>query len=1010
MTKALRFLISPFFFLGLIIGNITYAQNKQLRPYTLEDGLPQSQVYAISQDAKGYLWLGTQGGGLVCFDGEDFKVYNETTGLESNYINAIKASKDTLFLGTNKGVSLMVRNKIFNISGPKVNDITRFGNATYVLTDSGLYMLSNKHTLIKKTLNNEIDNSQINDLIYDGSRFWMATSSGLWVFKDMNEEVISAENLDANDYKSVTVFGSKVFAATFDDGTKVYNQSNMSEEVLVKEPLRINQISIKNSNQLWVCTDSNGISVIDTDSYEELFTINQENGLSTPHVRQTFTDRQGNIWIATSGGGLYKYFQNNFKHYNTDTGLNGNRVYAVHHNADGLWISNSEAGLMKINAFGIQDIDIPIDFSEVKIKTISSSINGNLWFGSDGRGLLFKGKIKEKVILKDSLKTIKKPRFTQREITKVLNSESDFPFDWIRQVHAENDTIWAATYASGIVKFSYQPEKDSLVIYNTYASSEGIEDLQIRHIQKDKKNRLWYVTQKGHLGYLKGNTITDLGIVLGQNSPINSIVFNNNSMFLGTAGNGVWRSNDTEFRSFKKLQGKKDLTSENVYQLIFDSQGYLWVGSERGVDKLELNMNSEIEDIFHFSRNDGFLGVETCLNAVDIDKNRHLWFGTIYGLTEYIPSENNQNTKTPVLFLEDVKVAYKSVDSINLLKSTNSEYVLQLQPNQRQVSFSFKTIDLDHPDGIEYRYKLNNDGWSPWTVNNTQDFSELNFGKHDFTVQSRNYRWIESNPLQFSFFIEKPLYRKSWFQWTLIGFALLVVATLGLQYVKRLKQKNEKETKQLQLENHLLSLEQKALRLQMNPHFIFNVLNGIKATASTKPEKMKETVNSFAALLRDTLNNSRKELISLKQEIKTLEHYIRVEQLMAEKPFTYDIDLDLEIDSEEILIPPMLIQPFVENAIRHGILKIEDEGKLTISFKTKEGQLEVIIQDNGIGIYQSQQQKQKADHQSMALKVTKERLESISGKNALTIQEIKQPNGYIKGTEISLMLPLETDY
>jgi LytS/YehU family sensor histidine kinase len=180
--------------------------------------------------------------------------------------------------------------------------------------------------------------------------------------------------------------------------------------------------------------------------------------------------------------------------------------------------------------------------------------------------------------------------------------------------------------------------------------------------------------------------------------------------------------------------------------------------------------------------------------------------------------------------------------------------------------------------------------------------------------------------------------------------------------------------------------------------------------APTKPEKMNDTVNSFATLLRETLMNSRKDKISLDQEIKTLKHYIEVERLMAEKPFDYDIILNIDLDDEEILIPPMLIQPFVENAIRHGILKGPRQGKLKVQFDTTKDKLKVTVQDNGVGIYNSQNQKPKTDHQSMALKVTGERLESISGKGALEIKELKKEDGTIEGTRVVFKIPLEMDY
>lgn len=986
------------------------SQNKQLRAYTLEDGLPQSQVYAMTVDAKGYLWLGTQGGGLARFDGSDFKVFNKTNGLASNYIQVIKASKDTLYVGTKKGLSIKIKQKFFNKEIPQVNEILKFGREVYVLTKNGIYKLSKDLSVDKILLHSDIDMSSISDLVYDGKYFWMATTKGLWKLSALDSEAEMIEQLDFIEYIDLAVIDSKLFAATFNDGILVIEDHNFEDAVLIRKPTRVNSISIQNSNQLWVATENDGVVVIDIESYQELFFVQNSNGLSTSHVRQVLSDQQGNIWIGTSGGGLFKYFQNSFKHYNTTTGLNGNRIYAVHHDNNGLWISNSEAGLMRIDHMGIHDVELPEAFSGVKIKTITSDKNGNIWAGSDGKGLLFRGEILQDSMIIDTLKKVEH-QFPVREIkTKVFNHDTGFPFDWIRDLHTENDTVWAATYSSGIVKFSYNPELDDLTIYKTYSNFDGIEDLLLKDMVKDDRGRLWYSTTHGHLGYLKDQNITHLGLVLDQDISINSLLVENGTIFLGTAGNGVWWSNETSHNVFKKLKGTKTLSSENVYQLIFDNQGYLWVGSEQGVDKVELSKDIEINDVFFFGRNDGFLGIETCLNAVEKDDEGHLWFGAINGLTEYQPSDVSLNTNKPNLFFEDVKVAYKSIDTINLSVWSNSDKVLPLKPNQNQVSFTFKTVDLDHPNGIEYRYKLNDSDWSPWSSNNTQDFSELNYGSFNFIVQSRNYRWLESEPKRFSFYKERPLHKKAWFQWLFIGTALVLLLFLIFQYINRLKKKNIKAQERLQLENHLLTLEQKALRLQMNPHFIFNVLNGIKAMAPTKPEKMNDTVNSFATLLRETLINSRKDKISLDQEIKTLKHYIEVERLMSEAPFDFDIILNSDLDAEEILIPPMLIQPFVENAIRHGILKGPRKGKLRVQFDTTESELQITVQDNGVGIYNSQNQKPKTDHQSMALKVTGERLESISGKKALQIRELKNEDGTIEGTIVVFKIPLETDY
>lgn len=994
----------------LYVSATLLGQNKQIRVYTLEDGLPQSQIHAMAQDYKGYLWLGTQGGGLAKFDGERFEVYNESNGLSSNYINSLLTSGDTVYIGTKVGLTIKTKYRFNNIELPHVIKVIRIRDQILLITKNGLYTLLENFQTEKISIPEILSNSRINDIIFHEGFYWIATNEALWRSDDLKDINGSMRLVEEGEFVALSAHNDKIFASTFDDGTYVFNSRLQNDYILIREPLRINTSTIINNEQLWILSDYDGASIIDLESNSELFYLNSSNGLPVSNVKHVLQDRESNVWLATSGGGLVKYFQNSFKHYSSQTGLKGDQIYAVHYSNEAIWIATSNKGVMRLDNYGIHDVVIPDEFSDVKIKVITSDQSNNLWIGSEGKGIMFKGTISiDSTPTKRSIKT-KTSLFDSIEVSKVWNSDNGFPFDRIRDVRIINDTIYVASFDQGIVQFTYDAPSDDFNLINTFNSSRGIEDLELNQLTVDNNNRLWYVSQQGHIGYILKDQVTHLGNVLQLNVPIHSILFYRNTLFLGTAGEGIWWSSDTDFNSFRKLQGTKNVSSENIYQLIVDDQGFLWAGTERGVDKLQINNDNEIIDAFFFGRNDGFLGTETCLNAVDKDDKGRLWFGTLYGLSEYEPYEIDQNLVKPIIYLEDLKVAYNSVDSVDLLDWTNSDKVWQLSPEQKQVSFTYKSIDLNHADGIAYRYKLNDDEWSPWTSNNTQEFSALNFGEHKFIVQSRNHRWVESDPISFSFFIESPLHKKPWFIGLIIGIVGFILIALVIQYIQRLKQKSARDKKQLELENHLLNLEQKALRLQMNPHFIFNVLNGIKAMAPTKPEKMNDTVNSFASLLRETLVNSRKETISLDQEIKTLKHYIEVEQLMSAEGFDYDINVNSELDIEEILIPPMLIQPFVENAIRHGILKGPRKGHLTIQFDAVEDSLKVSITDNGIGIYQSQQHKTKTDHQSMAIKVTKERLESIAGKGALTIEEIKQSDGGTIGTRIRFELPLETDF
>ena len=162
---------------------VTYslnAQNSQLRSYSIEDGLPQSQVFDIVQDNTGYLWLGTQGGGLSSFNGANFSIWNENHGLLSNYIHTLHTSNDSLYIGTDRGLSIKVKNNFTNFKSPVIHDFFVSKGQLYLGTKAGIYSYSKTKGLNKIKLRPEIDNNIINEILFDGKFYWIATGEGLW--------------------------------------------------------------------------------------------------------------------------------------------------------------------------------------------------------------------------------------------------------------------------------------------------------------------------------------------------------------------------------------------------------------------------------------------------------------------------------------------------------------------------------------------------------------------------------------------------------------------------------------------------------------------------------------------------------------------------------------------------------------------------------------------------------------------------------------------------------------
>jgi len=315
----------------------------------------------------------------------------------------------------------------------------------------------------------------------------------------------------------------------------------------------------------------------------------------------------------------------------------------VHNAKDGVWLSSSEAGLTKIDAKGIHPIPDDNPFFKVKIKTIASDAKGNIWAGSDDRGILFRETKKVDSLIYNVSETLQVAIDTISKMqtqNHIIDERKGFPTDWIRKIVPDEEYIWAATYASGIVKFNYDSDKDSLFIRKVFGKKEGLIDLRVNDFVKDADGKFWFGTRKGHLGYIADNKVVPVKTALAERTSIASILLKEEDIFLGTSDKGIWYANRGNLENFQQLKGAKALSSKNIYQLIFDAQGYLWAGTERGVDKIELNATNEIVDVYHFGRNDGFLGIETCLNAVDIDAKGNLWFGTINGLTQHVQSEN----------------------------------------------------------------------------------------------------------------------------------------------------------------------------------------------------------------------------------------------------------------------------------------------------------------------------------------------------------------------------------
>ena len=215
----------------------------------------------------------------------------------------------------------------------------------------------------------------------------------------------------------------------------------------------------------------------------------------------------------------------------------------------------------------------------------------------------------------------------------------------------------------------------------------------------------------------------------------------------------------------------------------------------------------------------------------------------------------------------------------------------------------------------------------------------------------------------------------------------------------------------------IIETEMAALRAQMNPHFIFNCLNSINLfILKSEPEIASDYLTKFSRLIRLALDNSRSQLVTLSNEIMAIKLYIEMEDLRFSNKFVYEIIIDDNIDIENTEIPPMLLQPYVENAIWHGLMQYGGEGKITLHFSYRENQITVIIDDNGIGRSQARRMKSKSatEHKSHGMKVTADRIDMIN-KIYDTLARVEiidktNENGEAFGTTVKIQIPLKQQY
>jgi diguanylate cyclase (GGDEF)-like protein/PAS domain S-box-containing protein len=731
------------------------AEQLTFRTYSVEDGLPQSQVSAIIQDRAGYLWIGTPGGGLSRFDGRDFVNYDTQLGLLSNAVHALCQDRaGRLWIGTAAGLSRFDGTAISTLTvedGLAGNDVLALledsDGDLWVGTDRGLSRLENGK-IVDLPPEMEPIQAAVLALFEDAEgTLWVGTVSGLVHFDGATSGSLSA----ADGLPSPTVSGllgaedGTVWIGT-DGGLVRYRNGSVTpappESGLVRRS--VHAMLRDSSGQLWFASERQGVVRFDGRGWRN---YDASDGLCGNTVWAIAEDREQNIWFGTYRGGVCRYSGDLFRHLSTADGLPHPLIRWILEASTGeLWIG-SFGGLSKLVGGRITTLDSADGLAANEVLTIEEASDRSLWIGTIAGISHYDGRSFHNLGVNDGL-----------------------PDPFIRVIEEDrHGTIWVGTNAGGLAR--YRPGRG----FDTLTTADGLSDNSIMDLLEDSTGRLWIATLRG-VTVLWQDELIDMSDELRvAGMQIYSIAEDDRGrLWFGSYGDGLFvysRSEAGTPRLERRITVNHGLSSNRVVSLVFDDLGSLWVGFEGGIDRLATTglPHDGPVSVRRFGPDLGFTGIECVHNAASRDRSGSLWIGTSHGLTTVVPTEERLPTVEPLTQITAVHLRHSDLIWWHPGSPSSREGAadeLQLDHGDNHLTFSFVGLSLSYPEQVVYRHRLSGfeAEWSPASPERRVIYPNIPPGDYVFQVTASVAGEPGSGePSSLAVSISAPYWRTLWF-------------------------------------------------------------------------------------------------------------------------------------------------------------------------------------------------------------------------------------------------------
>ncbi len=910
--------------------NLLFAQKYNFIPYSVEEGLVQSQAMSIAEDAEGYIWAATLGGASR-FDGKHFEQYTRSEGLLSNFtLGIFSDAKRRIWLVSQNGISRFDGQSWYNFpikttnSVGLANAIAEDNQGSIWFTHFNFKAFFIQDTVLTEFVLPDDPAAKITTLATDKHGNLIIAVYKKGIFKKIGEVL---QPLYLTQWPITKLFfdrQNRLWLLTT-EGVFCENNKGGFHKIL---PGNFKSIAEDKHDNIWFGAVQ-GAWQWQKDGKTVHFTA--KNGFTDQAVEDILCDKEGNVWFATDGAGIIRFSGRAFTYFDQTTGLPNPSVMtmALETPADEnpmLWLGTNGGGLCRFDGQRMETVLLPSKDPHTKqINIVHVDKNKRLWVGTNNGGLWRKeGAVFRKM-------PVRMPTYTA-----VASTES-------------------ATYfgtPAGLLRFKNE----------RFEAVQGIKNF-VGAIACLPNDSVLTGTSQGLFLLCKDQVKEVRQPVELTKSLIMALEVVGNYCFIATADDGLWVWNRTtnQFTPFRKKEG---LPANHIFSLIFDKQTQtLWAGTVNGICSIRFSPDYQTIRVKKFGKDEGGASVEANQNAVLRDGTGCFWFGTVKGVFRYHPTDAPA-LPAPSVFIRRILLFSNPIPQ-NLYSETDHSWHrlplhLALSPDQNHLSFEFSALNFAHQAGLRYQYYL--DGlekkFSAPTEQTTIIYPVLPSGTYVFRVKAVNMEGIASPEAVFKFSIKTPFYRTVWFRLL----AVLSVLLLGLAIRNRINRQKERHKQQLEAirleEQHKIrkrtaedfhdEMGNKLTRIAVLTEMIGAKTNG-NLDLKSLLQQIRENTQALYAGTRDliwALNPGHDNLYEVLERLRDfgigLFSETTIDFEMTQLPDNFK-KITLPMDYNRHVM--MIVKEALNNVLRHSgaqAVYIDVE-------KQPDDSLKITIQDNGTG-------------------------------------------------------------